>query len=185
MGDPDSFPRVANIESQEDLPPSTNPELEPVVALSSLVVALWLAETKSNLALKEETRAALGARLETLINSIVLPRRTAQHEGESLIASLPAESLPVVFAHLRRPYSRRIDWLGGDLPRFNPFYDPNSLPGWAARELLIRWSGLTPLRHDMTTAAATAGVVSDAEQMQPPAMIDPAPMKKRWRFLPW
>lgn len=122
-----------------DLPAAAAPELEPVVSLSTLVIAMHEADAAGELKLEGDTRDALGEWLAGLTDSLVLPRHEARRHIDELLALLPSRALGVVISYTqRRPYERASEWLGSAAPRFNPFYNPESLPGWAARDLAAK-----------------------------------------------
>lgn len=114
-----------------------DPSLEPVVALSSLVMSLAEGVGAGDIRLEPRVALAVEFQLASLIDSPVLPRTDAARRAGELADALGSRHLIALLAVSRKMnFASRPDLLGADAATANPFYNPDSLPGYAARFVL-------------------------------------------------
>lgn len=114
-----------------------DPSLEPVVALSSLVLSLAEGLGSGEVKLEPQVALAVELQLASLIDSPVLPRADAARRVGELADALGSRHLIALLATSRKMnFDARPDLLGADAATANPFYNPDSLPGYAARFVL-------------------------------------------------
>ena len=114
-----------------------DPEMEPVVSLASLVLALSEALGDGSLVLGPKAALAIELQLRALVDQPVLPRAEADRIASELAGLLEPRQLIVLSGIARdRNYAANSRLLGAESATANPFYDPGSIPGFGARFVL-------------------------------------------------